>query len=82
MNRFKIFKKDYVKAKEYLTGKGLKKNAPSWAKKFKDDLEFKKNKLHYKGLLVIPQEDIESYLRNAVYDKNQTYHFHETEHFI
>lgn len=69
MNRYKVSKADYPNAKKYLEGTAFKKDTKSWAIKFKDDLKFKNKKLYYKDLLVIPQEDVDSYLRDQVYNK-------------
>ena len=69
MNRYKIKKADYVRAKTYLAGNGFKKDSPSWAVKFKDILKFKGQQLYYNGSLVVPEEDVDTYLRDKVYNK-------------
>ena len=70
INRYKIRKAEYPAAKLYMEGKSFKKDAPSWAIKFKDNLKFKKKILYYNDLLVIPQEEVDDYLRKQVYDKD------------
>ena len=69
INRYKVSKADYDKAKLYLNGKSFKKDTPSWAVKFKEDISFRNGKLYYKELPVIPTEDVDSYLRGQVFDK-------------
>ena len=69
MNRFKISKAQYPAAKKYLEGTAFKKDSPSWCVKFKEDLSFRQGKLYYKELRVIPQEDVDKYLRDLVYNK-------------
>ena len=69
MNRYKIEKSSYKKVKLYLAGKAFKKDVPSYAVKFKEDLSFKGNTLLYQGSPVVPSEDVDSYLRKEFYDK-------------
>ncbi len=69
MNRYKIYKKDYDKAKQYIDGKIEKKEAPKWAVKFKDDLTFKKGVLYMGDKTVIANEDVDDWLRKEFYNK-------------
>ena len=50
--------------------KGKSKDAPGWAKRFKEDLKAKGKKVFYKELEVIPQEGIDDYLRTKMFEKN------------
>ena len=68
MNRYKIKKVDFEKAKQYLAGKLFKKNSPSWAVKFKERLTVKKGKVLFDGLEIIAQEDADAYLRKMLYE--------------
>ena len=69
MNRYKIRRESYPNVKLFLKGKLFKKDVPTYARKFKDDLTFKNKNLYYKGHIVIPQEDVDSYLRKEFYNK-------------
>ena len=69
MNRYKIKKADYPAAKKYLTGKAFKKDSPNWVVKFKDDLVFRGGEVFFKGDRVIPEEDVDAYLRDKVYNQ-------------
>ena len=69
MNRYKIEKKTYPLVKLFLAGKAFKKDVPSYAAKFRDQLSFKGNKLLYNGTPVIPVEDVDKYLRKQFYSK-------------
>ena len=69
MNRYKISKDSFPKVKKFLKGEVFKKDAPSFARKFKEDLSFKGNDLYFKGQLVIPQETVDGYLRKEFYSK-------------
>ena len=68
MNRYKVKKADFDKAKKYLAGKAFKKQSPSWAVKFKDRLTVKKGKVLFDGLEIIAQEDADAFLRKMLYD--------------
>lgn len=70
MNRYKILNSDYPRAKKYLEGKSFKKDSPNWAVKFKDDLQFKNGKLYFRELPVIPDEDVDQFLRDEIYNKD------------
>ena len=72
MNRYKITRESYPNVRKYLKGVVFKKDAPTYARKFKEDLSFKKKELYYKGKRVIPQEDVDSYLRKEYYSKAST----------
>ena len=69
MNRYKIRRESYPNVKLFLKGKLFKKDVPTYARKFKDDLTFKNKNLYYKGHIVIPQEDVDTYLRKEFYNK-------------
>jgi hypothetical protein len=68
MNRYRISRADFPAVRKYLAGKSFKKDAPSFARKFKDDLSFKGNTLYFKDQEVIPTESIDDYLRAEFYD--------------
>ena len=69
MNRYKIEKSSYPAVKKYLAGKNFKKDVPTFAVKFKEDLSFRGKTLLYKGDPVIPSEDVDSFLRKEFYSK-------------
>ncbi len=71
MNRYKISTESYPAVKKILNGQEYKKNVPTFARKFKDDLVFKGNYLYYKRLLVIPIEKVDAYLRRDLYSKKK-----------
>ena len=71
MNRYKVSEKDFDAAKKFMQGKAFKKDAPSWAVKYKEQLSFKGSKLFYLDKQVIPIEKVDTYLRNMLYSKNE-----------
>ena len=74
MNRYKISKNQFPAARKYLAGEAYKKDSPSWAVKFKENLEFQNNgKLFFNELQVIPEEDVDAYLRKQVFNKKWGY---------
>ena len=68
MNRYRVKKSDFEKAKKYLAGKAFKNASPTWAVKFKDKLTVKKGKVLYDGLQIIAQEDADAFLRKLLYE--------------
>jgi hypothetical protein len=68
MNRYKLRQQDFPKAILYVKGKAKKGDSPNWAVKFKDDLTVHGKKLKYKGLPIVAEEDVEKYLRKALFD--------------
>ena len=74
MNRYRVSRADFPAVKQYLAGKSFKKDAPSFARKFKDDLKFKGNVLYFKDQKIIPTEDVDDYLRAEFYDPKSSYH--------
>ena len=68
MNRFKIKKADFEKAKKYLAGKAFKKQTPTWAVKYKERLTVKNGEVLFDGLKIIPQEDADAFLRKMLYE--------------
>ena len=70
MNRYKLRREDFPKAIKYVRGKANKSETPNWAIKFKDDLTVHGKKLKYKGMDIVAEEDVDKYLRTALFDKN------------
>ena len=68
MNRYKVKKADFEKAKKYMAGKLFKKQTPTWAVKYKDRLTVKNGKVLFDGLKIIAQEDADAFLRKMLYD--------------
>ena len=73
MNRYKFIDADIPKVKKFLkSGTG---NAPNWAKKYKDDLTVKGNKIYYKDLEIVTQEKMSDFLREKIMSKEATIPF-------
>jgi len=58
---------------EFLKGKS--KDAPAWAKRFKDDLKAKGSKVYFKDLEIIPKSKVEDYLRTEMFKRGGTLPF-------
>jgi hypothetical protein len=71
MNRYKVYEKDFAAAKKFLSGKGFRKDSPSWAVKHKDKLSFKGGKLFFDNKEIVPVEKVESYLRDMLYSAKE-----------
>ena len=73
MNRFKLKKEQFPIVKKFLKGTNVKK-VPSWAKKFKDQLSIKNNKIYFtddgRDKEVVAMEDVDSYLRKRILSKD------------
>ena len=67
MHRYKFTKENIAAAVKYVSGTA--KTGPVYSKKHRDELTVKNKKLFYKGMLVVPGEDVERVLRNEVYKK-------------
>ena len=70
LSRYTIKKADFPKAILYLQGKSFKSKSPSWAVKNKDYLQVVEGKVRYNNLPIIPNEEVEKYLRSLVFDKS------------
>ena len=68
MNRFKFSNANLKAAIAFVQNKS--KDGPTFAKRFKDDLKVKKNKLFYQDREVVPVEKVDAILRNEIYKKN------------
>lgn len=71
LSRFKIKKTDFAKAIKFLSKAGaFKKDTPSWVIKNKDNLQVVDGKVRYNNLEIVPNENIDTYLRKILFDKN------------
>ena len=66
MNRFRFKKADFKNAKQYIKTK--KGPAPNWAKR--EGVTVKNGKLFWQDKEIIASEDVETYLRKTIYDKD------------
>ena len=68
MDRFKITEAGLKKAIKFVkTGNG---SPPTWAKKYKEDLTAKGNKLFYKEREIVSREQVDAVLRRELYKKD------------
>ena len=68
MNRYKLKKADFPAAIKYVQGKAKKGESPNWSVKFKADLSVHGKTLKFKGMDLIPEADVDSYLRKVLMD--------------
>ena len=68
MNRYKFTSDSIEKAKRFLRGK--LKQAPTWAKRYKDDLKIKSGDIYYKDRKIVPVEKVRDVLRDEIYKKD------------
>ena len=73
MNRYKFTEAGIQEAIQFL--KGTTKSAPTWAKRFKDDLKVKGKSMEYKEMPIIPVEQVNDYLRTKMFKKDGTLPF-------
>ena len=69
LNRYKIKKSDFPAAIKFLQGKSFKKNSPAWAVRNAQYLQVVDGKVKYNNKRIIPDEDVEKFLRGLVFGK-------------
>ena len=69
MQRYQIMKNDLPNVRKFLTG-GKREGIPKWAVRFKEKLNVKGGKLYFEEKLIVPKEDVETYIRSKLYSKN------------
>jgi hypothetical protein len=69
LSRYTIKKADFPAAIKFLGGKAFKKDTPSWAVRNQKFLQVVNGKVRYNDKEIIPDEDIDAYLRGLVFNK-------------
>ena len=69
LSRYTIKKADFPAAIKFLGGKAFKKDSPSWAVRNQKFLQVVNGKVRYNDKEIIPDEDIDAYLRGLVFNK-------------
>ena len=71
MNRYKLNREDFPAAVKYIQGNAKKGESPNWAVKFKADLTVHDGgkTIKYKGLKIIPESEVDAFLRKTMFDK-------------
>ena len=69
MFRYKISGGDLSKVRKYLKTKSGKLQLPAWGIRFEKDLTLKGNSVFYQDKEIIPQENVDRYLRGRIFSK-------------
>ena len=69
LNRYKIKKSDFPAAIKYLNGKAFKKDSPAWSVRNQAYLQVVDGEVRYNNKRIIPDEDVDKFLRGLVFDK-------------
>ena len=70
LSRYTIKRTDFPAAIKYLKGKAFKKHSPSWAVRNQQYLQVVDGEIRYNNKRIIPDEDIDRYLRGLVFNKD------------
>ena len=70
LSRYTIKKSDFPAAIKFLGGKAFKKDSPSWAVRNQQYLQVVNGRVKYNDKEIIPDEEIDKYLRKLVFNKD------------
>ena len=81
-NRYRVTRKSIEETREFLMGRRMKSKSPKYAVVFQNELEFKGKQLLYRGLPVIPIEELDEFFRKQVYTKGSTVPLNRDQGYI